>query len=307
VPVDFYDGSMLYDFESDEFHICDIDFYRKMPAVNDMGRMWGSERFMAPEEYELGAPLDEIKAVHNMGTTMYELLCITDKDAYDINHSFDKWSASKALYDVAAKASLVKRDMRYQTLEELSIAWNMAKKANDICYRQLSSYDLSPDMLNHFNRYQKVDKLWMKKDGKLVLVDESYIENWDEAKKQKVISVNFTRIINTGGALLGAYDSDKLIGFCCFDGCRVGSRGQYLQLVYLHVSYEYRNKGIGRKLFALTSDNAKTRNVEKLYISANDSMETQAFYRSMGCVEAEEIISAIADAEPYDIQMEFLL
>lgn len=32
--------------------ICDIDFFRKSPAVNDMGRMWGSARFMSPEEYE---------------------------------------------------------------------------------------------------------------------------------------------------------------------------------------------------------------------------------------------------------------
>lgn len=32
VPLDFYDGSMIYDFDTDDFHICDIDFYRKAPG-----------------------------------------------------------------------------------------------------------------------------------------------------------------------------------------------------------------------------------------------------------------------------------
>lgn len=42
LAVDFYDGSILYDFESGRTSICDIDFFRRMPCVNDMGRMWGS-------------------------------------------------------------------------------------------------------------------------------------------------------------------------------------------------------------------------------------------------------------------------
>ena len=58
VAVDFYDSSILYDFNQKKTMLCDIDFYRRAPAVNDMGRMWGSSRFMSPEEFELGSPLD---------------------------------------------------------------------------------------------------------------------------------------------------------------------------------------------------------------------------------------------------------
>ena len=44
-----------------------------------------------------------------------------------------------------------------------------------------------------------------------------------------------------------------------------------------------------------------------LYISAHPSKESQAAYRSLGCVEAEEINKAIAENEPFDIQMEYVL
>ena len=87
---------------------------------------------MSPEEYELGAPLDEIKTVHNMGATMFELLCVASKDSYDVIHSYEAWSAGKALYDVAVKAVSAERGERYQTLAELLAAWNNAKNTDEI-------------------------------------------------------------------------------------------------------------------------------------------------------------------------------
>ena len=307
VPIDFYDGSLLYDFDADKIYICDIDFYRKMPAVNDMGKMWGSSRFMAPEEYEMGAPLDEVKTVYNMGTTMFEMLCITGKDTYNVNRSFETWSASRALYDIASIAVSAERGERHQTIAELLDAWNTAKKTVDIQYRQLSTGYITLDMLNQFNRYQKVEKSWRKKNGEWVLVDNPYVEEWDEVKKQKLATDDFSQIINSGGVLFCAYDGDKLIGFSGIDGNFIGSRNQYLWLVYLHVSYEYRGKGIGRKLFLLTANAAKRLAARKLYISANSSKESQAFYRSIGCVDTEEVIPALFEAEPYDVHMEYVL
>mgnify|MGYP006990364804 CR=1 FL=1 len=59
VAVDFYDGSILYDVREHKTTICDVDVFRRQPCVNDMGRMWGSSRFQAPEEYRLGAAIDE--------------------------------------------------------------------------------------------------------------------------------------------------------------------------------------------------------------------------------------------------------
>lgn len=39
VAIDFYDGSIMYDFTAKKTVICDIDFYSKMPYTNNMGRM----------------------------------------------------------------------------------------------------------------------------------------------------------------------------------------------------------------------------------------------------------------------------
>src|SRR5689334_8290505 len=67
VAVDFYDGCLMYDFASQELRVIDLDMYSRGPFTNRMGRMFGSTRFMAPEEFELGARVDERTTVFNLG------------------------------------------------------------------------------------------------------------------------------------------------------------------------------------------------------------------------------------------------
>ena len=45
-----------------------------------MGRMFGSDRFMAPEEYELGARIDERTTVFTMGRTIAQFLSLGSVD-----------------------------------------------------------------------------------------------------------------------------------------------------------------------------------------------------------------------------------
>lgn len=80
---------------------------------------------------------------------------------------------------------------------------------------------------------------------------------------------------------------------------------QYLELIMMQISHEYRNKGIGKKLFFLTVEKVKEKGGKKLYISANSSEESQGFYRAISCVEAQEINMKIAKNEPFDCQMEY--
>jgi serine/threonine protein kinase len=74
VAVDFYDGSLIYDFSARNIRVVDMDMYRDAPFVNEMGRMFGSDRFMAPEEFERGARIDERTNVFTMGRTLLEFL-----------------------------------------------------------------------------------------------------------------------------------------------------------------------------------------------------------------------------------------
>jgi serine/threonine-protein kinase len=74
VAVDFYDGCLMYDFASQELRVIDLDMYSPGPFTNTMGRMFGSTRFMAPEEFELGARVDERTTVFNLGRAAFVFL-----------------------------------------------------------------------------------------------------------------------------------------------------------------------------------------------------------------------------------------
>ncbi|MHB0999294.1 MAG: serine/threonine protein kinase [Armatimonadota bacterium] len=121
VAIDFYDGSILYDFSHNITKICDIDFYNRQPYVNRMGRLWGSTRFMSPEEFEQGALIDEVTNVFNMGAAAFVLL------GGETDRSFEKWEAGEALYEVARKAINPDRNERYSSILAFRYAWNEAK------------------------------------------------------------------------------------------------------------------------------------------------------------------------------------
>ncbi len=74
VAVDFYHGSLLYDFATLRVHLIDLDLYRPGPYLLDTARQFGSRRFMAPEEFHRGATIDERSTVFTLGRTARTLL-----------------------------------------------------------------------------------------------------------------------------------------------------------------------------------------------------------------------------------------
>ena len=120
VAIDFYDGCIMYDFDSEKTALCDIDFYRKVPCQNDMGRMWGSSRFQSPEEYRLGAVLDEITNVYTIGATAFALFSDSRRDP-------ESWPLSPALYEVVKKAVSDDRSCRQQSLRQFAAEWETAR------------------------------------------------------------------------------------------------------------------------------------------------------------------------------------
>ncbi len=114
VAIDFYDGSIMYDFISHTTKICDIEFYSKMLYINEIGRMWGSSRFMSPEEFDLGAAIDEVSNVFTMGALAFFIF------GNEYNRSFEDWNASRILFDIATRAVSVNRENRYQSIGELT-------------------------------------------------------------------------------------------------------------------------------------------------------------------------------------------
>lgn len=125
VAIDFYDGSILYDFEHHTTTICDIDFFRHQPCVNDMGRMWGSSRFQSPEEYQLGAVLDEITNVYTVGATAFELFA-------NGSRTRETWPLNDAQFYAAQKAVSDDRSLRQQSILQFKNEWELAGSPSDI-------------------------------------------------------------------------------------------------------------------------------------------------------------------------------
>lgn len=116
VAVDFYDGSIMYDADNRKTTICDIDFFRKQPCINDMGRMWGSSKFQSPEEYQLGGDIDEVTNVYTAGAMAFALFG-------NYNRTRDEWQLSDEAFAVATKAVSDNRNERYQSIKELKDVW----------------------------------------------------------------------------------------------------------------------------------------------------------------------------------------
>ena len=74
VAVDFYDGCLMYDFESGDVHLVDLDLYTEGPYTLTAERQFGSTRFMAPEEFCRGAVIDQQTTVFTLGRTAMVLL-----------------------------------------------------------------------------------------------------------------------------------------------------------------------------------------------------------------------------------------
>jgi serine/threonine-protein kinase len=120
VAADFYDGCMIYDFPQQTFHVVDLDNYRQGAFRNSMGRMFGSRRFMAPEELSYGAWINERTSLFTMGRTA--ALFLSDG-------SLDRtpFRGSNGLFDVVTKACQPLPKDRYQSMGAFYRSWQKAR------------------------------------------------------------------------------------------------------------------------------------------------------------------------------------
>ena len=117
MAVGFSEGSLTVDFATGRVSVCDIDLYSRLPCYNTRGRMPGSPRFLAPEEYVPDAQLDGITLQYTMGALSFAFLAdhgIREKGS---------WTASSSLFRVAARACAESREDRYPSYDAFLSAW----------------------------------------------------------------------------------------------------------------------------------------------------------------------------------------
>ena len=175
-----------------------------------------------------------------------------------------------------------------------------------IQYRALQTNELCRDLFKDFIRHQNVTKCWRRENNEWVIRDDPFIDDWSEADYRTLISC-LKNTLATGGFVYAAFDEGRLKGFVSVESGLFGGGQKYLDLSSIHISEDMRNRGIGTKLFLAAKEWAKNNGAGKLYISAHSAVESQAFYKKMGCVEAELYHQKHVEAEPYDCQLECVL
>jgi len=107
--------------------------------------------------------------------------------------------------------------------------------------------------------------------------------------------------------MYGVFYDHKLIAFASVGPKYPESRMEgYIPVDFLHVSHEHRNKGIGKKLFAMICERAKELGALKLYIVATAAEDGIAFYTKFGCVDAAVVHEPLEDGD-FGRLMEFVL
>ena len=112
VSNDFYDRAVMYHFGNHHTYLMDLDMYRPGPFANDMGRLFGSSRFMAPEEFTKGATITEQTTVFTMGRCIQVLVADAQVPA--------KW------FDVANKACQNDPGDRFPSMNAFYAEWRTA-------------------------------------------------------------------------------------------------------------------------------------------------------------------------------------
>lgn len=170
-------------------------------------------------------------------------------------------------------------------------------------YRKLCENELCRELFRGFIRRQVVTKCWRRENGCWVIKDDPFIDDWSEADYQTLVAC-LKNTISTGGVVYAAFLDSSLKGFASVESAFFGKGKEYLDLTSIHVSADLRGSGIGKSLFLLAKDWAREKGAKKLYISAHSAVESQAFYRKMGCVEAKFYHQQHVAAEPFDCQLE---
>jgi len=172
----------------------------------------------------------------------------------------------------------------------------------NIAYKILSRGEIFK--FDEIDRYELIEEIYYLRDDKLVL-EKEYCEVKDFGYMPERIG-DLLDIYDNGGTLAGAFDGDKLVGLGSICGELIGKEKNMIQLATLHVSTNYRDRGIGRKIVFILKEKAKQIGAEKLYVSATPSKHTVDFYRGAG-FELTPPVKELFEKEPEDIHMEMLL
>lgn len=173
-------------------------------------------------------------------------------------------------------------------------------------YRHLAARELDRALFAGFVRRQTVTKCRRREQDAWVIRDDPFIDDWSEEDYRELLD-HLKAILRAGGFVYAGFCRGVLKGFVAVDPQGLTISRDYLDLAHIYVSADLRGRGVGRALFEAAVRWAGAHGAKKLYISAHSAVESQAFYRAMGCVDAEVYDPGHVEKEPFDCQMEYVI
>ena len=169
-------------------------------------------------------------------------------------------------------------------------------------YRKPEIHEIDRSLFRGFIRRQVVTDCLRREGDKWVIKSDPFIDDWSEEDYAFLVTC-LKNTLSSGGFVYGAFEQNVLKGFVSVEPNLMA--GGYLDLSSIHVSEDMRGQGIGKALFRAAADWAKAHGAKRLYISSHSAAESQAFYKAMGCVDAEICNKEHSEAEPFDRQLEY--
>lgn len=121
VMHDFYEGNVIYNFDTRTSYLFDFEFF--MPGdsyILQADRAYGSARLMAPEEFSRGAVIDQASNVYTLGRYAICALSLDHGERWA-----DGFQGSPDLAEVLRKATQPDRAERYQTVQAFLEAFTL--------------------------------------------------------------------------------------------------------------------------------------------------------------------------------------
>jgi GNAT superfamily N-acetyltransferase len=176
------------------------------------------------------------------------------------------------------------------------------KTGTGMLIRNLSRNELG--QIWQIDRREVIEAVYYWVGGQLVLQPEHYdMQGWPPGEAEKYTPI-LLESFDRGGVFFGAFEDGDLVGVAVLESQFIGQPRDQLQLSFLHVSRDYRGRGLGKRLFELVKARAREMGARRLYISATPSEHTVNFYQSLGCTLAPIPDPVLFAREPEDIHLE---
>lgn len=118
-----------------------------------------------------------------------------------------------------------------------------------LTFRNLRPAEATPALFAGFIRRQVVVDCWRWENGGWTIRPDPFIDDWSAADIA-ALAAGLRRTLAAGGFVRAAFCGAQLKGFAAAAAQPCGAQGEYIDLLELHVSADWRGRGAGTALFA---------------------------------------------------------